>query len=206
MNRDFLPLSCILLAFVASAQQIDLNGQDYKELQFPLTEADTKAPFFYFNDEWIPGANIQTVPPEQIQGAQIKDDEYGNRSVFLTVSQETLDKIKADSKKKFINLDPICEFPGGNGNLIEWIKENIHIPSSLEGHVRVIAGMTIMPDGTVTDAKIIKPSTNDDANQEALRLVNALPKFNVKYCTPRKAPLRYLLPITFTSPGTILIR
>lgn len=61
--------------------------------------------------------------------------------------------------------------------------------------------MTILPDGTVTDAKIIKPSTNEDANAEALRLVNSLPKFRIKYFTPRKAPLRYLLPITFTSPA-----
>ena len=28
----------------------------------------------------------------------------------------------------FINFDPQCEFPGGNGKLKEWLDENIRIP------------------------------------------------------------------------------
>lgn len=206
MKRFVLTIAASLAAIAPFAQQAEPADTTYQEFKFPLTEADVNRPFFYFNGEWIPGADIAKVAPELIESAQIKDDEYGNRSVFVTVSPETLEAVKADSRSKFINLDPICEFPGGNALLAEWLKENIRIPASLEGQVRVITGMTILPDGTVTDAKIIKPSTNEDANAEALRLVNSLPKFRIKYFTPRKAPLRYLLPITFTSPGTILIR
>lgn len=207
MNRAFLPLSCILLAFVASAQQIDLNGQDYKELQFPLTEADTKAPFFYFNDEWIPGAHPGLVEVEAIQKAEVKNDEYGNRAIFLTVSPETLAQIKAEARKIWVNLDTRCEFPGGNGKLKEWIEENIRIPEGFKGSERVFVKFTVHPDGSISDPTIFRrPSKNEAVNQEAIRLVNALPKFRVKYYTPQKKNFHLILPITFKEPGVIFIR
>ncbi|MDE7472472.1 MAG: hypothetical protein K2M68_02690, partial [Muribaculaceae bacterium] len=47
---------------------------------------------------------------------------------------------------------------------------------------------------------------NEAANEEALRLVNALPKFRVQYCTPRKCNLNYYISIAFKEPGAIFIR
>lgn len=52
----------------------------------------------------------------------------------------------------------------------------------------------------------MRPSKNEAANEEALRLANALPKFRVKYFTPRKGNLNYSIPITFREPGAMYIR
>ena len=59
---------------------------------------------------------------------------------------------------------------------------------------------------SITDAKIFRPSKYDAANAEALRLVNTMPKFLVKFFTPKRASLHYNLPITFIEPGKIYIR
>lgn len=88
----------------------------------------------------------------------------------------------------------------------EWLDANIQIPEGYKGHERVIVQFYVQPDGSVTDAKLFRPSKNDAANAEALRLVNAMPKFRVKFCTPKRAPLRLSLPIMFKEPGTIFIR
>ena len=196
--------SCIALF----AQQLyNDSTYSYREIRFPLTESDTNTVFYYFNDEWIPGAHPGLVEADAIQKVEVKNDEYGNRAMFLTVSPETLSQIKTEAQKVLVNLDTRCEFPGGNGKLKEWLDENIRIPEGFKGSERVLVKFTVHPDGSISDATIVRrPSKNEAVNQEALRLVNALPKFRVKYYTPQKKNLSYLLPITFKEPGAIFIR
>ena len=203
----FLIFLGIVQALVAQAQNSCENDTIVHEIQFPLTERDTETVFYYYNNEWITGADINKVPVDSIQKMEVKNDEYGNRAVFLTVSPETLAYIKAEARKIWVCNDPYCEFPGGNGKLKEWIEENIRIPEGFKGSERVFVKFTVHPDGSISDAKIFRrPSKNEAVNQEALRLVNALPNFRVKYYTPQKKNLYFTLPITFKEPGAIFIR
>ena len=140
----------------------------------------------------------------------VSTHEYGNREVFITVSPERLARLKSEvreaNKNIWVNYDPICEFPGGNGKLKEWLDANIQIPEGYKGHERVIVQFCVQPDGSITDAKLFRPSKNDAANAEALRLVNSMPNFRVKFFTPKRARLHYKLPITFKEPGMMFIR
>lgn len=211
MKKLFLSALIIGQACIAFAQNYCGNDTIVREIQFPLTEQDTKPVFYYFNNEWIAEARLDMVETDSISKMEVKNDEYGNRAVFITVSPETLVKLKSDvreaNKNRWINYDPICEFPGGNAKLKEWIDENIRIPEGFKGSERVFVSFTVHPDGSISDATIIRrPSKNEAVNQEALRLVNALPKFRVKYYTPQKKNFHLFLPITFKEPGTIFIR
>ncbi len=207
MKNLLIIVSLILTqSCIAFAQNYCVNDTIVREIQFPLT-LDDKTEFFYFNDEWIPGAHPGLVEVEAIQKAEVKNDEYGNRAIFLTVSPETLAQIKAEARKIWVNLDTRCEFPGGNGKLKEWIEENIRIPEGFKGSERVFVKFTVHPDGSISDPTIFRrPSKNEAVNQEAIRLVNALPKFRVKYYTPQKKNFHLTLPITFKEPGVIFIR
>lgn len=182
----------IVQSCIALAQNNCVNDTIVREIQFPLTERDTEPVFYYFNNEWIAEARPDMVETDSISKMEIKEDEYGNRAVFITVSPERLARLKSEvreaTKNIFINYDPICEFPGGNGKLKEWLDANIQIPKGYKGQERVIVQFYVQPDGSITDVKLFKPSENDAANAEALRLVNALPKFRVKFCTPKRAP------------------
>ena len=207
MKKLFLISLIIVQSCIAFAQNYCENDTIVREIQFPLTLQDTKSEFFYFNNEWIRGASLDMVQVDSIQKVEVKNDEYGNRSLFLTVSPETLAQIKADARKIWVCDDPRCEFPGGNGKLKEWIDENIRIPEGFKGSERVFVSFTVHPDGSISDATIIRrPSKNEAANEEAIRLVNALPKFRVQYYTPKKKNIHLFLPITFKEPGAILIR
>lgn len=209
--KNFLIVSLLVAQVcMAFAQNCCMNDSIPKEIQFPLTEKDTQTVFYYFNNEWIAGAKPEMVETDSISKIEIKDDEYGNRAVFLTVSPETQAKLKSDVRESSNDLwphyDPICEFPGGNGKLKEWLDANIQVPEGYKGSETVIVKFYVQPDGEVTDAKLFRPSKDDDANAEALRLVRALPKFRVKFFTPKKCRLLYALPITFKEPGAIIIR
>ena len=192
---------------IAFAQNYCENDTIVREIQFPLSEQDTNPVFYYFNDEWIPLAYKTDIQADSIHSAEIKNDEYGNRAVFLTVSPEYVALLKEKQRNIFINLDPICEFPGGNGKLKEWIDENIRIPEGFKGSERVLVRLKVHPDGSISNPKIFgRPSKNEAVNDEAIRLVKALPKFRVKFATPRKCNLNYYIPITFKEPGAIFIR
>lgn len=206
--KKLLLMSLIIgQACIAFAQNNCENDTIAREIQFPLTERDCETVFYYFNNEWIPGAGLDMVPRDSIQAAEIKNDEYGNRAVFFTVSSETQDRIKAEARNTWPYLEPRCEFTGGNGKLKEWLDENIRIPEGFKGSERVFVKFTVHPDGSISDATIYRRrSQNEAVNQEALRLVNAMPKFRVKYYTPQKKNLHLTLPITFKEPGTIFIR
>ena len=206
MKKLILVSWIIVQSCVAFAQNCCVNDSVVREIQFPLTEHDTETVFCYLNNGWIAGACLDMVPTDSIQKVEIKNDEYGNRAVFLTVSPETVAEVKAGLQKRFINLDPRCEFPGGNGKLKEWIDANIKVPEGYKGCERVMVNFTVHPDGSISNTKIRRPSKNEAANEEAIRLVNALPKFRVKYSTPRKSDLNYCISITFKEPGTIFIR
>lgn len=209
--KKFLLLSLFIVqSCFTFAQNCCEKDSAFREIQFPLTEQDTKTVFYYFNDEWIAGATPDMVDADYILKMDIQNDEYGNQAVFITLSSENLEKLKSDVKEatkgRLINYDPICEFPGGNGKLKEWVDANLQVPEGYKGNEKVVVSFYVQPDGAVTDPKIVKPSQNDAANAEALRLVNALPKFRVKFFTPRKHRVGYLLTVSFKEPGAIYIR
>ena len=206
--KKILLFSLILVqTCIALAQNYCVNDTIVREIQFPMTERDTETIFYYFNNEWIPGALLDYVSADSIQKVEVKNDEYGNRAMFLTVSPETLAQIKTEARKVWVDLDARCEFPGGNGKLKEWIEENIRIPEGFKGSERVFVKFTVHPDGSISAPSIYRrPSKNEAVNKEALRLVNELPKFRVKYYTPQKKNLYLTVPITFKEPGAIFIR
>lgn len=210
MKKLFLISLIIARSCIAFAQNWCGNDSIVREIQFPLTERDTETVFFYFNNEWIAGAMLEMVETDSISKMEVKNDEYGNRAIFVTVSPETLAKLKSDvreaTKDIWVNYDPICEFPGGNGKFKEWLDANIKIPEGYKGSEKVIVRFYVQPDGSVTDAKLFRPSKNEAANAEALRLVGALPKFRVKFFTPRRTRIGFTVPITFKEPGAIFIR
>jgi len=208
MKKLFSISLIIVHSCIAFAQNCCMNDTIVREIQFPLTEQDTEPVFYYFNNEWIPLAYENEIQADSIQSAKIKNDEYGNRAIFFTVSPGYLEYIKAENRKYFINLDPRCEFPGGNGKLKEWLDENIRIPEGFKGSERVLVKFTVHPDGSISNPSIFRrPSKNEAVNQEALRLVNALPNFRVKYYIPHlKKSFTCYLPITFKEPGAIFIR
>ena len=96
-----------------------------------------------------------------------------------------------------VEVEP--EFPGGMEALYKYLAENIKYPekakkNKVEG--RVYITFVIEKDGTVSDAKVLR-SVNEELDAEALRVINAMPKW--KPGTQRGVPVRvqYNIPINF---------
>lgn len=102
-----------------------------------------------------------------------------------------------DEVFKVVEVDP--EFPGGEEALYKYLAENIKYPEKAKNNKvegRVYITFVIEKDGNVSDAKVLR-SVNEELDAEALRVINAMPKW--KPGMQRGVPVRvqYNIPITF---------
>lgn len=96
----------------------------------------------------------------------------------------------------FVRVEEMPEF---NGNLQSWLYEHIKYPASAhkkktEG--KVFVSFIIEKDGSVSEAKIAK-SVSPELDQEALRLVNSMPKWKPGKQRGQFVRVSYTLPIEF---------
>lgn len=177
------------------------------DLQWLYSE-NSPEPFIYVNGEWYPWFgkyNLDDIPYDKIIDLKVKDDDYGNRAVFVEYPSEIADSIKNTKLDYFINTDPAVLFNNGNDtDMIKYIQENQTIPNGAKE--RVVVKFFINPDGSVSDASIIKAAKNEAINKDALRLVNSFPKFKVIYFTPQKTPIYRALPIVYNDTSEITIK
>ena len=99
----------------------------------------------------------------------------------------------------FVVVEKSPEFPGGNDSLYAFIGRNIKYPEAakknkIEG--RVFVTFVVEKDGQVSSAKILR-DIGGGCGEEALRVVNSMPKW--KPGTQRGNPVRvqFNLPIMF---------
>ena len=102
-----------------------------------------------------------------------------------------------DEVFKVVEVDP--EFPGGEEALYKYLAENIKYPvmaknNKVEG--RVYITFVIEKDGNVSDAKVLR-SDNEELNAEALRVINAMPKWKPGMQQGVPVRVQYNIPITF---------
>ena len=109
--------------------------------------------------------------------------------------------VTQDDKEKNTNIDDeLPSFPGGDAKLREWIKKNMKYPSyakknGIEGQVLVV--FIVEKDGSISNAEVswgVDPSLD----QEALRIVNKMPKWKPGTQNGVAMRVKYRLPITFT--------
>ena len=91
------------------------------------------------------------------------------------------------------------EFPGGQVAMAKWLGETIRYPAEaakkgVEG--RVVVRFVIGSDGTVGDAKVVH-GVDPLLDQEALRVINAMPKWIPGKQGGKAVAVRYMVPITF---------
>lgn len=124
----------------------------------------------------------------------------GKELANVTVVANRLEK-EADTAKEeaFDMVEQMPEYPGGLPELMKYISMNVHYPEAAmktgtQG--RVVVQFIIEEDGTVSEAKVLK-KVNDDLDAEALRVVNAMPKWTPGRQKGQPVRVKYTMPVTF---------
>ena len=95
------------------------------------------------------------------------------------------------------------EFPGGPSAMAKWLGDNIKYPAeaaknNIQG--RVIVQFVVCSDGTVGGAKIMR-GVDPLLDQEALRVINAMPKWTPGKQDGKPVAVKYTIPVTFRQNG-----
>ena len=111
------------------------------------------------------------------------------------------DSIAAGEEAKPSSMVPT--YPGGYLAMRDYIKKNTRYPAECKSERLVgkaIVKVTIMPDGTPTDASIHKSSGNPHMDAEALRVVCQMPKWTPADSTRKVQETTTHIPVNFR-PG-----
>lgn len=118
-----------------------------------------------------------------------------------TVMEEAIPKeFEPDANGVFEEVEQMPEFPGGINALIEYLRNNIKYPveaqqSQVQG--RVIVEMVVDAEGNVTNAKVIRGIV-PVFDKEAIRVIEAMPKWKPGMQKGKAVPVRYTVPIMFS--------
>ena len=96
-----------------------------------------------------------------------------------------------------VDVNP--EYPGGQEALVKYLSENISYPEqakqeNIQG--RVAISFVVEKDGSVADAKVLR-GIGGGCDEEALRVVNAMPKWEPGKQNGENVRVRFVLPISF---------
>ena len=112
-------------------------------------------------------------------------------------NEESAEKGPKKSPKKV--YDYIEDMPTFNGNLNQWLLLNMKYPveaMNKKEQGKVIVQFIVSENGEVSEPKIIR-SVSPALDEEACRIVLAMPKWNPGKLKGKPVAVRYMLPITF---------
>lgn len=119
---------------------------------------------------------------------------------------QTKDSTDVESKEIEITTPPYwssCESEPDSLKLIcseeailDYILENIHVPSHLFENLVVQTSFDISPKGEITNIKTFE-CDDDLVNQEVSRLLNTMPNWTPGYSGSEAIKVRYMIPIHF---------
>ena len=100
-------------------------------------------------------------------------------------------------------VEQMPEFPGGPQALMEYLMKNVSYPkSAFDANIqgRVIAQFVVDKEGTVRGAKIVK-SVDPALDNEALRVINSMPKWTPGRQNGKVVNVKYTIPVSFNLQG-----
>jgi len=201
-----LSLGIILMAFnlndtVKSVDTLgDLSAQQVEDEVIPVTRAEEVKP------------PPPPPPPKVIEVLTIIDDNADIDDEFEFESTEANDATIIDAapvieteqedetaSEVFVIVEDMPEFPGGELALRKWIANNIKYPviaaeNGIQGKVYV--QFVVDKNGAITNARIAR-GVDPSLDQEALRVVNNLPKWKPGMQRGKPVRVSYTVPINF---------
>ncbi|MBP5420446.1 MAG: energy transducer TonB [Bacteroidales bacterium] len=104
-----------------------------------------------------------------------------------------------DSVFMGIIVEELPSFPGGDGELRKYLKDNTNYPAAaLENGIqgRVFVSFVVNKEGDITDVKVARPA-NPSLEKEAIRVVSSMPKWTPGKLRGKAVKASFTIPINF---------
>ena len=120
--------------------------------------------------------------------------------LMSTVAMAQHNRGNAGMDKVYDVVEVMPQFPGGQVELFNFLSDNVKYPADAEKKKiegRVIATFVVDKDGSITDAEIVR-SVYPSLDAEALRVINAMPKWVPGRQSGKAVRVKYTVPLTFS--------
>lgn len=151
----------------------------------------------------------QAPPPPQLDIIEIVEDDEDVEETVEILEFDMDEEIpifdepveEAVAEEVFTVVEDMPEFPGGNAAMMEFINANIKYPSiARENNIqgRVFVEFTVGKDGKLTDIHLKDDyDIGGGCGKEAIRIVEAMPKWNPGKQRGVAVNVSMILPVTF---------
>lgn len=142
---------------------------------------------------------IQVVEDDvEVDDVEINAEVDQNEVIEEYVAPEVEDE-EVEEQEIFQIVEEMPDFPGGTAKLVEYLQKNIKYPqmareSGIQG--RVFVNFVVEPDGHVSNVKIMR-SLGGGCDEEAMRVVKAMPKWKPGKQRGKAVRVSYILPVVF---------
>ena len=113
-------------------------------------------------------------------------------NTHLSLSREMNEQV-------FTVVEKMPSFPGGDAELLKYIATNIKYPKESQDNGeqgRVICSFIVGRDGSVNNPEVLRGVT-PLLNEEAVRVINTMPRWNPGMQRGKAVAVKYTVPITF---------
>ena len=183
-----LPLAAMTVAAFASQKVENLSEK---------VEQESEA-FSSVSDNPVVRAVGETA---RVAAVKVQEDKALEEASSMPMAKDTAEAKTGKKMPCTDNPEMFPRFPGGHIALFEYLSKNIKFPKSKENEdvkVRVVTTFTVEKDGSITDAKIVR-SQGEAFDNEALRVINGMPKWIPGMQNGKAVSVKYTLPITFST-------
>jgi len=199
-------LTLIFFAFeYKSYDKVDYSNivrvvEDISEEIIPITEQKVKPPPVKPPPQ-ITIINIvkDNVKVETDIEIDIEFDENTAMEEYIFVPDDEEEE-EVEEKHIFLVVENMPEYPGGEAAMYKFIGANIEYPrmakeSGISG--RVFVTFVVERDGSVTDVQILR-GIGGGCDEEAIRVIEAMPKWSPGKQRGKPVRVQYRMPIKFT--------
>ena len=169
-------------------------------------------PLFIMDGKEISAEKIEKINPESIESITVLKDasataKYGEKAangvieIYLKKQQvEEIQPISKDQEKPvFFVVEEMPNFPGGEEALVKFLATNVKYPvvameNGIQG--KVFVQIIIDENGKVIEPKILR-GVDPVLDQEAIRVVTAMPAWKPGKQRGRNVRVSYTVPINF---------
>ena len=142
---------------------------------------------------------IQVVEDDvEVEDIEINADVDQNEVIEEYVAPEVEEEEVVEAEV-FTIVEEMPEYPGGLNKLTDYLSKNIKYPqmareSGIQG--RVFVNFVVEPDGSVSNVNVMR-SLGGGCDEEAMRVVKAMPKWKPGRQRGKAVRVSYILPVNF---------
>ena len=144
-------------------------------------------------------ASVGTMIKEAAISSYGEKAKYGALIITTVKHQKEIYNEQISQPDVFDKVDEAPQFPGGMAGMMQYLSSNIRYPEDAREagtQGRVIVSFIVEKDGSISNAKVAKP-TYSSLDNEALRVVSNMPKWTSGKQNGEAVRVKYSIPVSF---------